>query len=129
MKTSRGFLLTAVLASSAWSLVLVASAVFNAHWVMTRVSGGQYESLPIGLRISNLGFTVLIAWVMIFAWRLWKFGGAESAGALRWSKIIVVLFTASALINMISKSADERLNAIPAAIIAGGFLLLRRPVD
>lgn len=129
MRISRGFLLIAVLAASAWSLVLVASAVFNAHWVLTRVSGGQFESLPIGLRISNLGFTVLIAWVMLLAWRLWKFGGARSASDMRWSKIIVVLFAVSTLINMISRSADERLNAIPAAIIAGGILLLRKPVD
>jgi len=129
MKTSRGFILAAVLAASAWNLVMVASAIFNAHWVLTRVSGGQFESLPIGLRISNFGFTVLTAWVMLFAWRLWKSGGAKEAGDMRWAKIIVALYAASTVINMISRSPNERLNAVAAAIIAGGFIVLRRPVD
>lgn len=129
MKPSRGFVLTAVLVASAWNLVLVAAAVFNAHWVLTRVSGGQYQSLPIGLRITNLGFTVLTVWIMLFAWRLWKSGGAQNAGDARWSQVIVILYAVSALLNAISKSPDERLNAIPAVIVAGGIILLRRSVD
>jgi len=128
MKTPRGFILAAVLVASAWNLVLVAAAVFNAHWALTRVSGGQFQSLPIGLRIANLGFTVLTAWVMLFAWRLWKSGGARTAVDVRWAKLIVILYAASTLINIISKSSNERLNAIPAVIVAGGFILLRRPV-
>lgn len=129
MKTPRGFILAAVLVASAWNLVLVAGAVFNAHWVLTRVSGGQYESLPIGLRITNLGFTVLTVWIMLFAWRLWKSGGARNAGDARWAKVIVILYSASAFINAISRSSDERFNAIPAVILAGGIMLLRRKVD
>lgn len=129
MKTSRGFILAAVLAASAWNLVLVAAAVFNVHWVLSRVSGGQFQSLPIGLRIANLGFTVLTTWIMLFAWRLWKSGGARTGSDARWAKIIVILYAASTLINMVSRSPNERLNAIPAAIVAGGFLLLRRPAD
>lgn len=129
MKTLRGFVLAAVLAASAWNLVLVASAVFNAHWVLTRVSGGQYHSLPIGVRIVNFGFVVLTAWVMLFAWRIWKSGGARNGGDARWAQIVVALYAASTLINMISKSPDERWNVIPAMIVAGGFAFLRRPVD
>ena len=129
MKTSRGFILAAVLVASAWNLVLVTAAVFNAHWVLTRVSGGQFQSLPIGLRIANLGFTVLTAWIMLFAWRLWKSDGARTGSDARWAKIIVILYAASTLINMVSRSPNERLNAIPAAVVAGGFLLLRRPAD
>jgi hypothetical protein len=129
MKASRGFVLAAVLAASAWNLVLVVAAIFNAHWVLTRVDGGQFKSLPPGLRFANLGFTVLTLWVMVFAWRLWKSGGARTKNDLLWAKLVVIMYTLSTLINAISKSPDERINAIPAAIVLGGFILLRRPVD
>jgi hypothetical protein len=123
MKASRGFVLAAVLAASAWNLVLVVAAIFNAHWVLTRVDGGQFK------RFANLGFTVLTLWVMVFAWRLWKSGGARTKNDLLWAKLVVIMYTLSTLINAISKSPDERINAIPAAIVLGGFILLRRPVD
>jgi hypothetical protein len=51
MKESRAFFLAAVLAAGAWNLILVVAALLNAHWVLTRVDGGQFQSLPIGLRI------------------------------------------------------------------------------
>ncbi|HUW79147.1 MAG TPA: hypothetical protein VMV52_10430 [Candidatus Nanopelagicaceae bacterium] len=129
MRASRGFVLTAVLAACAWNLVLVAGAVFNLHWVLSRVNGGQFTSLPIGLRIANLGFTVLTVWVMLFAVRLWKSNGAADAGDVRWAKLVVLMYALSAVINAISKSPNERLNAIPAAVIVGGFVLLRRRDD
>jgi hypothetical protein len=129
LKASRGFILAAVLAAGLWNLILVAAATFNANWVLTRVDGGQFHSLPMGLRFANLGFTVLTLWVMLFAWRLWKFGGANTAGDARWAKLVVIMYALSTLINLISKSPAERLNAIPAAIIVGGFILLRRPID
>lgn len=129
MKTSRGLILAAVLAASAWNLVLLGSAVFNAHWVLTRVSGGQYHSLPIGMRIVNFGFAVLTVWVMLFAWRIWKSNGARFGGDARWAQIVVALYAASTVINAISKSPEERWNVIPAMIVAGGFLILRHPVD
>lgn len=129
MKTRRETILAAVLAASAWNLTLVVAAVFNAHWVLTRVDGGKFQSLPPGLRLANLGFSVLTVWVMIFAWRLWKSGGVRNPSDARWAKLVVIMYTLSAVINAISSSANERINAIPAAMIVGGFVLLRRPVD
>lgn len=129
MKILRGLVTIAVLAASLWNLILVGSAVFNAHWVLTRVSGGQYQSLPIGVRIANFGFTVLTVWVILFLWRLWKTGGARNPGDVKWSNLIVILYAASTVMNMVSKSPEERWNVIPAMIVAGGFAFLRRPAD
>ena len=129
MQTRREAILAAVLAASAWNLTLVVSAVFNAHWVLSRVDGGKFQSLPPGLRFTNLGFTVLTIWVMIFAWRLWKSEGVRNASDARWAKLVIIMYTLSAVINAVSSSPNERLNAIPAAMIVSGFFLLRRPVD
>jgi hypothetical protein len=129
LKLPRGFVLVAVLIASAWNLVLVVAAIFNAHWVLSRVDGGQFHSLPWNLRFANLGFTVLTAWVMLFAWRLWKSGGARLKSDVLWAKLVVIMYALSTAINAVSRSSNERINAIPAAIIVGGFILLRRPVD
>ena len=71
---------------------------------LTRVDGGKFQSLPPGLRLANLGFTVLTVWVMIFAWRIWKSGGVRTASDARWAKLVVIMYTLSALINAISSS-------------------------
>jgi len=128
MKPPRGLVLAAVLAASAWNLALVAGAVFNAHWVLTRVAGGQFNSLPSGLRIVYLGYVVLTTWVILFAVRLWKSRGARTRGDVRWAKLVVILYVGSTAINLFSRSVDENWNAIAAAVIAGGFALLRKPV-
>jgi hypothetical protein len=127
LKASRGFILATVLAAGLWNIILVVAATFNANWVLTRVDGGQFHSLPMGLRFANFGFTVLTLWVILFAWRLWKFGGAKTTGDARWAKLVVIMYALSTLVNLISRSPAERLNAIPAAIIVGGFILLSRP--
>jgi hypothetical protein len=129
MKASRAFFLAAVLAAGAWNLILVVAALLNAHWVLTRVDGGQFQSLPIGLRFANLGFTVLTVWVMFFAWRLWKSGGARLKSDVLRAKLVVIMYTLSTAINAVSRSSNERINAIPAAILVGGFILLRRPIE
>lgn len=127
MKLPRGLVLAVVLAASTWNLALVVGAVFNAHWVLTRVAGGQLHSLSSGLRIVYLGYVVLTAWVILFAIRLWKSRGAKTRGDMRWARLVVILYAGSTIINLFSRSVDENWNAIAAAAVAAGFAFLRKP--
>jgi hypothetical protein len=100
--------------SFAWNIYLVSGVVLGQSYALTRAAGGQFESFPAGIRFAYI-FTllVLIYQVLIFFTDIkrptWIY------------KAFFFLGLSSVFVNAISRSADERWNVIPAAVIAWGF--------
>ena len=113
--------------ASALNLLLVGSAALNLEWVMGRVASGQFDSLPFALRVVYLGFSVLMVAQTYLAWQLLQRGGAWSRFSAVSSMLLVILYVLSTVINAISPTADERWNAIPAAVLMVSFFMLRGP--
>ena len=67
------FALIAVM--SAVNLVLFGSAALNLDWVLSRIGSGQYDSLPVLLRLLYLAFAVITIAQVPLAWRLLERGG------------------------------------------------------
>ena len=100
--------------SLAWNIYLVVGVILNQSYALTRAAGGQYETFPIGIRIAYLvTLAILIYQVALFF---------TNVNRPSWIyKALFFLGFASVLVNAISRSSNERWNAIPAAVIAYGF--------
>jgi len=105
---------------------LVFSGVLNIKSMLPRIAGGGFESLPVGLRLIYLGFSVFMIWQLLYANRLITLETPWSSRTDRTVGFLIILSVFSALINAISRSPVERWNAIPALMVALGFYLLRR---
>jgi len=116
-----------IVAASAWNLVLVGSAALDLPWVVSRVASGQYESLPIGLRIFYLVFSIVMVAQVLLARRLLDRGGAWSGLSATASILLVIVYAISTVLNAISPTNDERWNAIPALVLMVAFFMLRGP--
>ena len=97
-----------------WNFYLVIGVILNQSYALTRAAGGQYESFPTGIRIAYLvTLTILIYQALLFFTKVnrptWIY------------KVFFLLGILSFLVNAISRSINERWNAIPAAVIAYGF--------
>ncbi|MGA1706730.1 MAG: hypothetical protein ACO39X_06785, partial [Candidatus Nanopelagicaceae bacterium] len=90
----------------------------------TRAAGGQFEEFPIVLRI--LYFLMGIVMILLLRFYLRREGRQISHRESKQSRWISIIFFVSTAMQLISRSADERWNAIPAVIIAYGFLRLSR---
>ena len=119
-------ILVAVQISLGWNIILLGSSVLNLHWVLLRVSGGQYHSFPISVRLLNLVIALFSLYLINFAIQLYRKSGAWSQRSRMISLAVTVAFILSALGNSISKSPEETWNALPAAIVAVGFYILSR---
>ena len=117
-------LLVGVLASFIWNFYLVLGATLNSSAVLTRVAGGNFDSIPVGLRIAYGVQTLLIVYQFYFVIRLFKRNGAWSRNSYLFARIFLALSAVSALVNTVSRSSVERWNAIAAAIIALGYYFL-----
>lgn len=117
-------LLVGVLASFIWNFYLVLGAALNSSAVLTRVAGGNFDSIPVGLRIAYGVQTLLIVYQFYFVIRLFKRNGAWSRNSYLFARIFLALSAVSALVNAVSRSSAERWNAIAAAIIAIGYYFL-----
>jgi hypothetical protein len=100
--------------SLGWNIYLVAGVILNQSYALTRAAGGQFESFPAGIRFAYLiTLAILIYQVLLLFTQVkrptWIY------------KVFFFLGIASFLVNAISRSSDERWNAIPAAIIAFAF--------
>jgi hypothetical protein len=100
--------------SLAWNIYLVAGVIFNQSYALTRAAGGQYETFPTGIRAAYLlTLAILVYQVLLFFTHIkrpmWIY------------KAFFLLGIASTLMNAMSRSGNERWNAIPAAVIAYGF--------
>lgn len=102
-----------------WNIYLVVGVITNSSYALTRAAGGQYETFPMGIRVAYV-VTLLI----LFYQSLLLLGNLQSP---RWIlSAMLVMGAISVLVNAISRSADERWNAIPAAIIAAAVYLKRK---
>ena len=100
--------------SLAWNIYLVAGVILNQSYALTRAAGGQYETFPAGIRVAYLiTIAILFYQVLVLFTQVkrptWVY------------KVFFFLGIASFLVNAISRSSNERWNAIPAAIIAFAF--------
>ena len=100
--------------SLGWNVYLVAGVIFNQSYALTRAAGGQFSSFPTGIRFAYLAtLAILVYQVLLFFTRVkrptWIY------------RVFFYLGIASFLVNAISRSSNERWNAIPAALIAYGF--------
>ena len=100
--------------SLGWNIYLVAGVILNQSYALARAAGGQYSSFPTGIRFAYLvTLAILIYQVLLFFTQVKRPTWIHS--------VFFFLGIASFLVNAISRSSDERWNAIPAAVIAYGF--------
>ena len=100
--------------SLVWNIYLVVGVILNQSYARTRAAGGQFESFPTGIRFAYLiTLAILIYQVLLFFTQVkrppWIY------------KVFFFLGIASLIVNAISRSSNERWNAIPATVIAYGF--------
>jgi len=112
--------------ASAVNLVLVGSAALGMTWVLPRVARGQLSSMPPGVRTLYAGLALLMVVQVVLAWRaaLRPEAPRGAVRALLWT--LSATYLASSLLNALSRSPDERWNALPALALAGAFLVLAR---
>lgn len=114
----------AVSASLVFNAVLLLASTTNAHWVLSHVAGGQYKSLPLGIRFSNFIVALFSLYLIYFSHLLVERNGSWSRRVLMLSRAVTILFVLSTIVNGMSRSANERWNAIPALVIAIGIYRL-----
>ena len=110
--------------SLVYNVAILISVTLDLRWVRTRAAGGQYKDFPIGIRLTYL----LMAFFMIFLiGMIWNHRenpiGTKGPVVTR---IVGYIFILSTIAQLISRSANERWNAIPALIIALTFLALSK---
>jgi len=104
----------ALLLAFGWNLFLVIGVIANQSYALTRAAGGQFESFPTGIRIAYLiNLAVVIYQIELL------FRKVHRRGLI--IKIFFTLSSISVLVNALSRSPQERWNAIPAALIAYAF--------
>ena len=118
------YLIPASIASLVYNFVLLLSVTLNLEWSKTRAAGGQFESFPVFLRILYFFMAVMMAAIAFWIWNIRKQSLNERSKRI--SKLACVIFSLSTIIQLISQSADERWNAIPALILAVTFFAIAR---
>lgn len=116
------FLIPLALFSLFYNFVILLSVTLNLDWVRTRAAGGQYETFPLALRVLYL---IMAAFMIALAIWLWDHRGGElDSGSKRLARIMALTFLLSTFFQLISRSPDERWNAVPAIIICFTFYRL-----
>ncbi len=112
-------LLGLVISSLLWNLTLTTTVVLGDERFSNRVAGGGFHQYPLGLRLIYLVMTV-------FTLALLWFAIADRRNSQRFGStihlFISLVFFLSTLVNLISRSEPERINALPAFVIALYFL-------
>lgn len=112
------------LISLAYNVVLLLSVTLNLDWVRTRAAGGQYTTFPIGVRFVDFLMAIFMVFLMGMLWNH-RNDPMDAKGPMV-TRIIGYTFFISMFFQFISRSADERWNGIPAAILAVTFILISR---
>ncbi len=106
-----------------WNLILVLGVIFNQEYALTRAAGGQFETFPSGIRIAYILNTLIVVWQYRTILKIWSHRSINP----NWlPKLFLIISLLSACFNLISRSPNERWNAIPALIIAFGFWSARK---
>lgn len=94
-----------------WNIYLVLGVINNQSYALTRAAGGQFETFPNGIRAAYV-----ITLMILLYQSLILLGNYQ---APRWIlTAMLVMGILSIVVNAISRSANERWNSIPAAVIA-----------
>lgn len=117
-------LLVATLLSLGWALYLTASVALNSLSVAPRVAGGELHSFSGALRFTYGVQAIVVLFQIFFIVQLFKRRGVWSKSTYLLARIFLILSALSAVVNLASRSSTERWNAIPAFVIALGYLNL-----
>ena len=112
------------LISLVYNVILLFSVVLNLDWVRTRAAGGQFKSFPIGIRVVDFVMGVFMIFLFGLLWNHRNKPMDEKGPMV--TRIIGYTFFVSTFFQLISRSADERWNAIPALILAVTFIAISR---
>jgi hypothetical protein len=118
------FLIPASLLSLVINIVILLAVTQNYDWVKTRAAGGQFDDFPTAIRVIYFFMAILMVVLVYWLWDNRKSSLSQSKSRL--ARIIGIVFVLSTITQLISQSADERWNAIPAAILAVTFLKLAK---
>lgn len=118
------YLIPASIGGLIYNMILLLSVTLNLEWAKTRAAGGQFEIFPVTLRILYFFMAVMMAAIAFWIWshRNQKLNERSK----KFSKYLAIVFTVSTIFQLISRSADERWNAIPALILAITFFTVSR---
>ena len=105
------------------NVAILLSVSLDLDWVRTRAAGGQFDEFPLAIRILYLAMAIGTLLLMRF---LVILRGDATIRQRKVAKWLGALFLLSTFTQLISRSPDEKLNAIPAIIIALGFFLASR---
>ena len=111
-------LFASVLLSFAWNAFLLIGVVLNLGFVHSRAAGGQFSQFPIEIRV------VYFLQLALVIYQVWIFKEIFNSNPVRpnWiPKLFFILGILGILLNAASRSANERWNVIPAAIITWSF--------
>ena len=122
MNRMRSLILAAEL-SLTYNIILLFSVSLNYDWVRTRAAGGGFDSFPMSIRIIYFFMAAFMGALMFWLWD--KRSGINTIREYGFATALAVLFSISTVMQLISRSSDERWNAIPAAILATTFWALR----
>ena len=118
------FLIPLSLISLLYNVVILLSVTLNLDWVRTRAAGGQYTTFPIGIRFVDFLMAIFMVFLMGMLWNH-RINPMDAKGPTV-TRIVGYTFFVSMFFQLISRSANERWNAIPALIIGITFILLSR---
>jgi hypothetical protein len=118
------YLIPLSLISLVYNVLILFSVVLNLNWVRTRAAGGQFNTFPIGIRFVDLIMGVFMIFLFGLLWNHRTKPMNEKGPMV--TRIIGYTFFASTFFQLVSRSPDERWNAIPAFILAITFILLSR---
>jgi hypothetical protein len=107
-----------------YNAALLLSVTLNLDWAKPRAAGGQFDEFPLGIRFIYFGMFVGMVFLMMLLWRH-RVLPLDPAG-VRLTRIIGYVFIASTFVQLISRSPEERTNALPASLISLTFLLLSK---
>ena len=124
--TLRRIAAIATFLSLVWVEILVGGTALGAQAIATRVAGGGFsDGFPMWLRALYAVQAFLIAGVIWLVFRFVTNSASRRQRAL--GRLVMLMFGVSAVLNAMSRSSDERWNAVGAAIIVVGVGILRRP--
>ena len=107
-----------VLASFAWNLALLIGVVLNLNIAHSRAAGGRYTDFPVGIRFVYFLQFILVAYQVLIFKLIFH---TEMVKPIWLPKLFFVIGVLGILVNAASRSSNERLNVIPAAIITWSF--------
>jgi hypothetical protein len=118
------FLIPLSILSLIYNIIILGSVVLNLGWVRTRAAGGQFKTFPIGIRFLDFIMAIFMVFLIGLLWnhRVNKMSGKGPFIA----RLIGYNFIVSTFFQLISRSPDERWNAIPAIILAITFILIAK---